>query len=470
MEKNIFDKDTPVPQHNVSNRGTDRFTEMTTAPVHKLITKLAAPSIVIMIISGVYNLADTFFVGSLGTSEVAAVGIAFPLMAIIQAIGFFFGQGSGNYMSRALGAKDTSNASKMAATGLLSGVLLMLVIAAIGLILNDKLVVWLGATPTIKPHAVDFILFIWLGSPWMVAATILNQQLRFQGSASIAMIGMVSGAILNIILDPIFIFWLGMNVKGAAFATMLSQMLSFFILFTYTHKGRDCVRIKLKNFSPSVKHYREIFRGGIPSLLRQTLMSLATVVTNILAGPYGDSAIAAISIVNRVSMLASSSVLGFGQGFQPVCGFNYGAHLYARVKEGFWFCIKVCFAGLTVICVAMIIFSPEIVQWFRDDPEVIKIGALGLRLVCISLPFSAGIVITSMMSQTMGKAKEASILAMARQGLFLFPAMAALVPTLHLLGILLCTPVANAASFLLSIPIAHRVMTRDLSIKSISDT
>ena len=436
-----------------------KFIKMTTTPIEKLILSLAAPSIAIMLVTAIYNMADTYFVSSLGTSAVAAVGIAFPLMAIIQAMGFFFGQGSGNFMARALGAQDTEGASRMAATGFLSSFLAMAIIAAAGLAVINPLVSGLGATETIRPFAMDYIFFILLASPWMVAATVLNQQLRFQGSASIALIGMMSGAVLNIFLDPLFIFTFRLGVKGAAAATMLSQIVSFLILLFYGCTRKENISINLKHFSPSLERYREMCRGGIPALLRQGLMSVANIIINHFAGSYGDAAIAAISIVNRLCMFANSVVLGFGQGFQPVCGFNYGAKLYSRVKKAFWFCVRFCCVILFAICVALVIFAPHIIALFRkDDLEVVAIGARGLRLNCISLPFMAGVIMVNMMTQTMGKALEASIVATSRQGLFLIPFLFILTPFMGLLGIQLATPMADLASLIVVIPIMVKIL------------
>jgi putative MATE family efflux protein len=441
-----------------SSPDSEKFIRMTTAPVEKLVFSLALPSIAIMIITALYNMADTYFVSSLGTSQVAAVGIAFPLMAIIQAMGFFFGQGSGNYMARLLGARDSESASRMAATGFVSSFVFMAFLAVIGLIALGFLIDGLGATETIKPHARDYIVYILIASPWMVAATVLNQQLRFQGSASIAMVGMLSGAILNIFLDPLFIFVFRMGVKGAAIATMFSQILSFFLLLCYGCTRDGNISIKLAHFSPSVKMFTEMFRGGVPALLRQGLSSVATIIINLFARAYGDAAIAAISIVNRLCMFAFSVVLGFGQGFQPVCGFNYGAKLYGRLKKAFTFCIRFCFTGLLIIAIVMAVFAPEIIALFRkDDFDVIAIGTLGLRLNCISLPFMAIVVMCNMMTQTMGKALEASIVAFSRQGLFLIPSLFILGPLLGLFGIQLATPIADLAGLIIVIPIILRV-------------
>ena len=447
-----------------SPQKSEKFIKMTTTPVEKLVLNLAVPSIAIMLISALYNMADTYFVASLGTSQVAAVGIAFPMMAIIQAMGFFFGQGSGNYMARALGAQDTEGASRMAATGFVSGFIIMTVIAIVGLAGLEPLVDGLGATSTIRPHAMEYIFFILIASPWMVTAMVMNQQLRFQGSASIAMVGMLTGAILNIFLDPLFIFVFNMGVKGAAAATMLSQIVSFFILLFYGCTRKGNIPIRISYFSPSFSRYIEMFRGGIPALIRQGLMSVATIIINHFAKNYGDAAIAAISIVNRLCMFANSVILGFGQGFQPICGFNYGAKIYSRVKKAFWFCVRICSAGLFITCVVMAIFAPRIIALFRkDDLDVIVIGARGLRLNCISLPFMALVIMVNMMTQTMGKALEASIVACTRQGLFLLPSIFILSPILGLLGIQLCTPMADLLSLIVTIPIAIRIL-RSLSV------
>ncbi|MDR1446611.1 MAG: MATE family efflux transporter [Treponema sp.] len=438
--------------------GNSKFLKMTTKPVGKLVISLAVPSIMIMLISGLYNMADTYFVGSLGTSAVGAVGIAFPLMAVIQALGFFFGQGSGNYISRELGAQRVKNASKMAATGLFSGIIFMVFVSAGGLFFLSPLCRALGATDTILPYAEQYIFFILIGGPVMVGSLVINQQLRFQGSAFYAMIGMTSGAVINIFLDPLLIYGFDMGVRGAALATIISQSIAFVILLIGC-RFKDNIRIHLKNFSPSLANYRDIFKGGIPALLRQSLMSIATIIINHFAGVWGDEAIAAISITNRVCMFAASAMLGFGQGFQPVCGFNYGAKRYDRVKKAFWFSVRLAAGALIVIAVALAVFAPQIIALFRrDDPEVIRIGTLSLRLQCISIPLSAWVVINNMMTQTIGKSFEASILAVSRQGLFLIPALFILTPLLGLMGLQFCMPVADILSFFLAIPISVKIL------------
>lgn len=446
----------------------DKFTFMTETPVERLVCQLAGPSIMIMLISSLYNMADTFFVSSLGTSVVAAVGVVLPLMAIIQALGFLFGQGSGNYISRELGAQHIEMASKMAATGFFSALILGEVFSILGLLFSAPLALALGATPTILPHAREYMRFILIGAPWMAGSLVLNNQLRFQGSSFYGMIGMLSGAILNMILDPIFIFALGLGVKGASTATMISQAVGCIVLLVgCSRKGN--IAIHPRNFAPSPSRYYEMFRGGFPSLLRQSLASVMTILINHFAAVYGDAAIAAISIVNRVCMFANSSVMGFGQGFQPVCGFNYGAGRYDRVKKAFWFCVRLVSTILLVVSALLAMFAPQIIAIFReDDPTVLAIGTLSLRLQCIALPFAGWVILCNMMMQTMGKSLYASILALARQGLFLLPALLIFTPLWGLLGIQLSQPVATIVSFFFSIPFAIHVL-RQLKMPEINN-
>ncbi|MDR1516017.1 MAG: MATE family efflux transporter [Synergistaceae bacterium] len=437
----------------MSDRGLDeKFVKMTTAPVRGLVFSLAVPTTAIMLISALYNMADTFFVGSLGTSATAGVGVAFPLMAIVQALGFFFGQGAGNYVSRMLGAQEFERASKMAATGFFSSLISGALLTVIGITRIGDLAKALGATDTILPYAKEYLFYILLAVPLMTGSLTLNQLLRFQGSASYGMIGMISGAVVNVILDPIFIYTFGMGVSGAAAATMVSQFIGFCLLLAGCER-KGSIRVKIRNLSASLSFYKEIARGGVPSLLRQGLSSVATLYTNRLAGNYGDAAIAAISIVTRVVMFANSIVLGIGQGFQPVCGFNYGAKRYDRVKEAFWFCVKFSVLGLSAFTVLAWIFAPGIIALFRaDDAEVIRIGALSMRLQFLSSVLMGWVIISNMLLQTTGKSLSASILAVARQGLFLLPLLFALSRALGLLGIQISQPLADLVTFAISIP------------------
>lgn len=442
----------------------EKYIRMTEIPVKKLICTLAIPTIISMLITSIYNMADTFFVGHIGTSATGAVGISFSLMAIIQAVGFTCGMGSGNYISRLLGNKEREKASKVAATGFFTAVIIGLMIAIIGWIFIDKLVYALGATDTIYPYAKRYIEIILIGAPYMVACFVMNNILRFQGSAFYSMIGIASGGILNIILDPIFIFVLDMGVAGAAVATILSQFVSFCILFYNCGVGGN-IKIKLNDFTPKWELYKEILRGGLPSFYRQGLASLSTIFLNLAAGPYGDAAIAAMSIVTRVFQFALSALLGFGQGFQPVCGFNYGAQKYRRVLDAFWFCVRVAVVVLVIIGIIGFIIAPEVIKVFRkEDLEVVAIGTTALKFQCITFPLSSWIIINNMLLQTIGKSKEASILALSRQGLFFIPTILILPNLIGLLGVQLTQSVSDLCTFMLAIPMGLKVIN-ELKLK-----
>lgn len=427
-----------------------KFLSMTEEPVQKLIWSLAAPSIVSMLITSVYNMADTFFVSQISTSASGAVGVAFSLMAIIQAIGFTFGNGSGNYISRLLGQKNNEYASKVAATGFFSSLILGILLSAFGLLFLDPLVYALGATKTIAPYAKDYIRYILIGMPYMAASFVMNNILRFQGNSFYGMIGIAIGAIINIVLDPIFIFVLDMGTGGAALATIISQFISFCILF-YNSVVFGIVKIRFRSFTPRWSIYKEILRGGLPSFYRQSLGSVAMIALNFSAGPYGDAAIAAMSIVTRVFQFAISAMLGFGQGFQPVCGFNYGAKRYDRVLNAFWFSVKISAVVLVAVSTVLFIFSKQIITIFRkEDLEVIAIGTRALRFYCISFPLSSWIIIVNMLLQTIGKGTKATITAIARQGLFFIPAILTLPGMFGILGIQISQPVSDFLSFIIT--------------------
>lgn len=439
-----------------------KFDRMTKTPIPRLIGELAIPTIISMLVTSFYNMADTFFVGKINTSATAAVGIVFPLMAMIQAFGFFCGHGSGNYISRQLGAHNFEDASKMSATGFVSAFVLGLGILVVGFLFTDPLLRIMGSTETILPYARSYMRIILIGAPYMTASLVLNNQLRFQGSAFYSMIGITTGAVLNIVLDPLFIFVLDMGVAGAALATIISQFVSFCLLIAGTFRGGN-LRLNLRDFSPSLKYYQNIVKGGAPSLFRQGLGSFAIVCLNLMAGPYGDAAIATMSIVTRISQFAASVVIGFGQGFQPVCGFNYGAKLFKRVQEGFWFCVKFCTSVLLVAAVCGWIFSPNLIGIFlKTDPLVIEYGSQALRLQALTFPLVGWITISNMMLQTIGKTMKASLLAMSRQFLFFVPVILTLPGFLGILGVQLSQPIADFCSFLLAVPLSISVL-REMS-------
>lgn len=430
----------------------EKFRHMTQDPVEKLVCSMAVPSIISMLVSAFYNMADTFFVGKVSTQATAAIGVVFPYMALIQAVSYFFGHGSGNYISRALGRQETKDAEKMAANGFFSTLIFGLLLLVPCFLLRNPLLKGLGATPTILPDARNYFKYILAATPFMMCSLVMNNQMRLQGNARKGMIGISTGAILNIVLDPILIFALNMGVSGAALATAVSQFISFLILIHMSGQG-DGVKIRWKAFSPSVKAYKEIIAGGLPSLCRQGLASIATICLNQTAGFYGDSAIAAFSVINRISIIASSALLGFGQGFQPVCGFNYGARLYDRVKKAFWFCIRISTAAMTALGVFGFIFAEPIVRLFRaDDPELILIGARTLRFQSLVFPLLGWVIIVNMFLQTTRKTARASILAMSRQGIIFIPVLFTAMHFLALTGIQATQPISDILTFCIAVP------------------
>ncbi len=436
--------------------------KMTTEPVERLVCKMAVPTIISMMVTAFYNMADTFFVGHIkgvenATNAVGAVGVAFSLMAIIQACGFFFGNGSGNFISRKMGSGEFEKAERMTATAFFSAFIFGIVIAVVGVALLEPLTLLLGATPKIIPLAKDYLKYILIASPFMISSLLLNNQLRFQGSAVYGMVGIGTGAVLNIALDPLLIFYFDMGVAGAALATMISQICSFCILFVMTLFG-DNIKIKPRLFTPTLYYYRKIFQGGLPSLCRQGLAGVATTCLNHSAGVYGEAAIAGMSVVTRSMMFAYSAVIGFGQGFQPVCGINYGAKLYHRVRKAFYFCVKVSTIFLFAASAIMFIFAPQIIGMFGESKRVAEIGAAALRYQCLSLPLASWIVFSNMMLQTIGKTFWASFLAMARQGIMFIPLILILPQILNLQGVLISQTFADVLSVGVAIPVSLRVL------------
>lgn len=426
--------------------------KMINEPVEKLVCKMAIPTIISMLVSALYNFADTFFVGKIGSSTATgAVGIVFSYMAIIQAVGCFFGHGSGNFISREIGKKNYNAASKMAATGFFSSLFTGVLIGALGLIFKSQLSLLLGSTATMLNDTKAYITFILIATPFMTCSYTLNNQLRLQGNSVFAMIGLASGAVINTIFDPIFIYVLKMGVSGAALSTCVSQIISFIILLIGCQKSSN-VTIRWKEFSPSKKAYKEIFVGGFPSLSRQGLASISMLLLNRFAGGYGDAAIAAFTVVTKIMNISTCAILGFGQGFQPVCGFNYGAGRIDRVKKAFWFSVKISTIALTIIAIPLWIFSPQLVQIFRDDSEVIKLGTQILRYQLISMPFLGWVIVSNMFLQNIRKVVPACIVAMARQGIVFLPLLFIMMHLFKLTGIELTQPISDIVTFIISLP------------------
>ncbi|MBP3660496.1 MAG: MATE family efflux transporter [Oscillospiraceae bacterium] len=436
----------------------EKFLEMTTAPVERLIARLAVPTIISMLITTIYNMADTFFIGMISTAASGAVGVAFSVMAIIQALGFFFGQGAGASISQALGSQDTKRANELAATGFFSALICGAAVGVLGLVFMEPLVYFLGATDTIYPHCTAYLRLILIGAPWMCASFVLNNLLRFEGNAFRAMVGLTAGGVLNMALDPLFIFVFDMGIAGAALATIVSQAVSFGILY-FQIKRYSAITIRFRDFRPGMRMYSAITRAGLPSLLRQGIASVGTICLNTAARPFGDAAISAMAIIGRITMFSNSAMLGFGQGFQPVCGFNYGAKRYDRVKKGYFFLVKTSVIGLLIFAAVEFGFAEQFVGIFRDDPAVIAIGAKALRFQCITLVFNSFIISSNMLLQTTGQVVPASILGVARQA-FLIPCLWIFTAAFGLTGLQMSQPVADTLTFVIAIPMAVKFLRR----------
>ncbi|MDO4633881.1 MAG: MATE family efflux transporter [Eubacteriales bacterium] len=445
---------------------TSRNEQMLHAPVEKLIARLAVPTMISMLITAVYNMADTYFVSQIGTSASGAVGIIFSAMALIQAFSFTFGIGTGNHVSRLLGAGKAETANQYVAVGWFTGFIFGTLLGLCGLLNLHSVVKLLGATDTIAPYAMDYARFIFMATPFMMCSFIMNNILRFQGLAAYAMVGITIGGVLNMLLDPLFIFGLGMGTAGAGLATGLSQFVSFLILFGMCNLKKDTISVKFGNFKPSRKIYGDILYTGSPSLARQGVTSFATVVLNRSAGVYGDAAIAALSIVSRYTMFMNSLIVGFGQGFQPVCGFNMGAKKYQRVKKAFYFCVKVSTAALLVLCVVSMLLSGNIIALFRkDDADVIAMGTYALRVQLLTMPLWGFYVMSNMFSQTAGYGLRASVISAARQGICFIPLVLILPRLFGLKGLLITQPVADVFAFALSIVLVTGIL-KQLNQKS----
>ena len=402
-----------------------KYEYLTTQSVKKAISKMAIPTIISMLITSLYNMADSFFVSSLGSGAIGAVGVVFSLMAIIQACGFFFGHGSGNYISRKLGNQEFAKAEHMAATGYFTSMVFGFILMIFGLIFITPFAKFLGSDANILPYAKIYLTYILIGAPFMCSSMVMNNQLRFQGNALYAMIGMGIGSILNIFGDWILVPRIGMHGAGAA--TMVSQILSFILLRIGVNKS-SCVKIKLKNYKFSKELYLAIINGGAPSLLRQSIGSIATICLNHVCKQYGTDVVASMSVVTRITQLPFSIIIGFGQGFQPVCGYNYGAKKYDRVLKGFYYTAIVSIVILSILSGLCAIFSENLVMLFCQNEEKIndlelflQFGSSTLKMHCITLPFMAINGTGGMLLQTTGKSIRASLLAIARQGLFFIP-------------------------------------------------
>ena len=437
---------------SAEDRTAQQFRKMTETPIPKLILSLAAPTILSMLITSIYNLADTFFVGQISTSASGAVGVVSSLMAIIQALGFMLGHGSGSIISRSLGSQNTKAATRFASTSFFTALTFGLILAAVGLTTLPHFMMLLGSTETILPHACAYARPILIAAPLMMSSLVMNNILRYEGKASFAMIGLVTGGVLNMVLDPVFIFGFGLGTAGAGIATALSQSIGFCILLSMFLRGKTVSQFQLSAVTRSPAEFGTILMTGLPSFGRQGLNSIGGMLLNIAARSYGDAAVAGMSIVSRIFMFIISVAIGTGQGFQPVAGFNYGARKYRRVEKACVFTMCASFCFLSVIIAACWFNAEALIKLFRDDPEVTAIALPAFRYQCFACFLQPVIVAGNMLFQSIGKAGRATFLACCRQGVFFIPLILTLPRMFGLLGIEICQPIADVLTFVVTVP------------------
>ncbi len=435
-----------------ASKETKQYEKMTQMPIPKLVVQLGIPTTISMLVTSVYNMADTFFIGKYGTSASGAIGVVFGLMAIIQAFGFMFGQGAGSVSSQALGAKDSERASRYSSTGFFAALLTGIIIMLLGLLFLNPLMRLLGSTDTILPYARTYAIFILLAAPFMCSSCVLNNVLRFEGQALFAMIGLASGGLLNIFGDWLLMSRFQLGVMGAGISTAVSQTISFCILLTMFLMGKTSAKLSLRNVTREVQDLLLICKTGFPSLVRQGLTSISTMLLNDCAGVYGDAAVAAMSIVNRICFFTFATALGIGQGFQPVCAFNYGAGKYDRVKKAFYFTLAVGEVFLGTVAVIGLQFTETLIAIFRDDPEVIKIGAVALSAQFVGQFFQPLAVCANMLFQSVGRTWTATLLSMLRSGLFFLPILLILSSLFGLAGVQYSQAIADVLTTFVALP------------------
>lgn len=439
---------------NNDNFAENQYNKMVNTPVSKLITGLAIPTVISMLVTSIYNMADTFFVSQISTQASAAVGVVFPIMSIIQAFGFTLGMGSGSLISIRLGQKRNEEANVIVSTAFFTAIGIGFLITILGIIFSTQFLSLVGASNTILPYAQDYAKYIFFGAPIMTASFVLNNVLRSEGKAFFSMIGLTTGGILNIILDPIFIYALDLGISGAAIATLCSQSISFLILLTCFLKHKTVCHINIKLYSLKKEVLPKIVTTGFPSLSRQGLASISSILLNTAAGAYGDAAIAGMTITTKIVMFIASIMIGVGQGFSPVSGYNFGAKRYDRVKQAYTFTLTAGFILMGSLATIIFIFANQIMNAFINDINVVKIGVAALRWQVAFLPFHSLIIGTNMLMQSTRHIKSATYLSMNRNGIYFIPAILILPRVIGLQGVEMAQFVADVLSAITAVPFA----------------
>lgn len=442
----------------MKNRDSRR-SMMLEEPIAKVLIVVAVPMIISMLIDSLYNMADAYFVSQLGKTATGAVGINDSLSHFIWSISMGFGVGASSYISRLMGAKRENEASCVGTTIIITAVLVICVFAAIALLFVEPLVTFLGASSSTKQYSLDYARFLLIAAPFTVGSVVLSQLLRAEGSTQFSMFGMVIGCMINVILDPLFITVMGLEVAGAAIATAISKIISFAILLFPFLRGKTVLEIKLRYFTPKWEIYKEVAKIGIPSFLRSSMLSVSTLISNNVASSFSDAALAAASVSNRCTKFVSSAILGFGQGFQPVVGYCWGAKRYKRVRDAFWTCSAIGAAAVAVIGTVMLIFAPTIIGIFAsDDADIIAIGSLIIRSQCITMIFHVWVIIANGLFMALGKAVIAAILGLARQFICLVPCVLILSVLLGIDGFAIAQAVADVLCVIIAFPLVMKLM------------
>lgn len=432
--------------------GEEQYRHMMETPIPRLVTTLAIPTTISMLITVIYNTADTYFVAQINESASGAVGMVYTLMAVLQAIGYGFGMGAGSLISRCLGARDQDSAARYAASAFFATMVVGAAAGWGGLCFLRPILNFLRCTDSMMTYAVDYAFYILLAAPITCASFVLNNILRAEGEAQVAMWGMGIGGLLNVLLDPLLIFGLNMGTAGAALATIISQTVGFLILLSVFLCGKSIVPIRFGNISRRLKDYGMIIATGFPTICRQGLGSLAAALLNMQAVVYGDAAVSAITIANKAYILVRNIILGIGQGFQPVAGYNFSAGNRKRTWQAFCFTSLVGTAVCVISAIAIAFFSGTIMAWFHSTDEVARIGEETMGYACLVMPFMAVSTYVNQLYQCLGFKAAATLLAACRQGIFFIPAVLILPRFMQCAGVQISQPAADLMTFAVSVP------------------
>lgn len=428
-------------------------------PILPLLVKTSIPTIIGMLVMVIYNLTDTFFVGILNNkSMTAAIGIVFSFMSFIQAIGFWFGYGSGNIMSKRIGQGNEYEAEKISSIGILFALGFGILIAFISWIFISPLARFIGgsASESLMRFTVDYMRVIVLSIPFALYSMTLYNQLRLCGNVKDGMRGLLSGMLVNMALDPILMFGLGLGFIGAGYATLIGQIVGTILLTRLSRKNGN-IGVDLKKVRINKERVYHILAGGMPNFLRQSITSIALILLNISAARYGDGLLAALTISSRILALAYLIMIGWGQGFQPICAMNYGASQYDRVKTAFKLAVLGATAFLILSAFGLHIFAKELIMTMTKDSQVIAYTRKLLNLQCLTLPLLGYFALSSMLMQNIGQYFWSSIISISRQGIFYIPLLYILTGAFDQVGIYLLQPMADIMSFILAIFVIWKI-------------